>query len=99
MSPTRSSPRACENQITASQPCDPVQNDPCHHDREREECKDTPRRADSVSSLFHFFYPVLRHFGFTLSEFLDILVDSVASLSIHGGVRFARVHRAARVGR
>ena len=31
MSPTRSSPRASENQITASQPCDPVQNDPCRY--------------------------------------------------------------------
>ena len=53
MSPTRSSPRASEDQITASQPCDPVQNDPCHDDPERENCKNTPRRADSVSWLFH----------------------------------------------
>ena len=46
----------------------------CHHDPERDEFKDTPRRADSVSSLFHFFYSVLWHFGFTISEVLDIVL-------------------------
>ena len=36
--------------------------------------ENTPRRADSVSSLFHFFYSVLWHFGFTISEVLDIVL-------------------------
>ena len=46
-------------------------------DPEREDCKNTPRRADSVSSLFHFFYPVLA----VLSQILDILVDALRALS------------------